>query len=261
VHARLEREHDSDAVTLAFAVEDTGIGIPPDALAGLWDPFTQADASMTRKYGGTGLGLAIVANLVGRMGGNIGISSEPGVGSTFDFTVNLKKATARPLQSRIAAPAPLAVPSRNLRILVAEDNIINQKVVLRQLGKMGYHADAVANGREALEALDKVPYDLILMDCQMPEMDGYQATAEIRQAERARPGRHVLVIAMTANAMEGDREKCVAAGMDDYLAKPVTLENLSEAIERAAAQIAPDSDTMTERAAAQREFPQSETRK
>jgi PAS domain S-box-containing protein len=237
LNLHLEREHDA-GVTLAFDVQDTGIGIPPQAQARLFQPFTQADASMTRKYGGTGLGLAIAANLVSRMGGSLGVASEPGAGSTFHFTVNLKKgAPPAPGEPPAQTPQqPTAASPRKRRILVAEDNIINQKVALRQLAKLGYPADAVANGYEALQALDKVPYDLILMDCQMPEMDGYQATAEIRQAERAQAGRHVLIIAMTANAMEGDREKCLAAGMDDYLAKPVTMDKLTEALTRAAAQ-------------------------
>ena len=231
----VERQHDA-GVTLAFDVQDTGIGFPPDALNRLFQPFTQADASMTRKYGGTGLGLAIASNLVSRMGGNLGVVSEPGSGSTFHFTINLKKgappAAEHPPE---AAKPPPAAAAHKLRILLAEDNIINQKVALRQLAKLGYRADAVTNGCEALRALDQTPYDLILMDCQMPEMDGYQATAAIRQAEHAQPDRHVLIIAMTANAMDGDREKCEAAGMDDYLAKPVTIDKLAAALTRAAA--------------------------
>ncbi len=228
------RQHD-DSPGLAFEVCDTGIGIPPDAQKHLFEPFTQADASVTRKYGGTGLGLAIAANLVQQMGGSLGVRSEMGVGSTFHFNLKLGQAAAAPVASGSPKNEPVPPPgSGRLRILVAEDNAINQKVALRQLARLGYRADGVGNGLEALQALEKVPYDVILMDCQMPEMDGYGATAAIRRNEARQSGRHVLIIAMTANAMEGDREKCLAAGMDDYLAKPVTMEKLAQALARAA---------------------------
>ena len=170
---------------------DTGIGIPLEAQASLFEPFTQADSSVTRKYGGTGLGLAIAANLVSSMGGAIGVVSAPGAGSTFHFTVNLKRADGGHGPPLDAPPAPTAAPISGIatapskyRVLLAEDNIINQKVALRQLAKLGFHADGVVNGYEALEALAQVPYDIILMDCQMPEMDGYRATAEIRRIEQ-----------------------------------------------------------------------------
>jgi PAS domain S-box-containing protein len=223
-----------DSVRVRFEVEDTGIGIPLEAQARLFQPFVQADASVTRKYGGTGLGLAIAANLVVRMGGKIGVASQPGVGSTFHFSLALKKGV--PIACMTKTPTAVASddPARKLRVLVAEDNPINQKVALRQLARIGHRADAVANGREALEALARQTYDVILMDCQMPEMDGYRAAAEIRLSEQRNPGRHVAIIAMTASAMEGDREKCLAAGMDDYLAKPVTMDKLIEALNRAA---------------------------
>jgi CheY-like chemotaxis protein len=243
VTVSLEREHEGGA-TLHFAISDTGIGIPQPAQAVLFEPFTQADASVTRKYGGTGLGLAIASSLVNRMGGAIGLVSEPGVGSTFDFTVDLKPPAlafamfgAHPAETiRPSERSSASAPSK-YRILLAEDNIINQKVALRQLAKLGYQADLVANGCEVLESLAKVPYDIILMDCQMPEMDGYRATAEIRQLERTSGGHHVMIIAMTANAMEGDREKCLEAGMDDYLSKPVIVEKLAEVLEHAIAMI------------------------
>jgi len=236
----VEREQ-AGAVALHVAVRDTGIGIPQQVHASLFEPFTQADASVTRKYGGTGLGLAIVTSLVKRMGGTLGLVSEVGAGSTFHFTVDLKRPAPGVLAmggpppaetSRHSGRATGAAKSKH-RILLAEDNRINQKVALRQLAKLGYSADAVADGREVLQALAKVPYDIILMDCQMPEMDGYRATAEIRQLEGNGGGRHVIIIAMTANAMEGDREKCLQAGMDDYLAKPVILEKLAAVLERA----------------------------
>ena len=243
VRVGLERDQ-ADGATLQFAVSDTGIGIPQPAQASIFDPFTQADASVTRKYGGTGLGLAIVSSLVKRMGGAIGLVSEPGAGSTFHFTIDLKRAASACLAVRGPHPAQTTRPSESAsvspskyRILLAEDNSINQKVALRQLAKLGYPADSVANGCEVLESLGKVPYDIILMDCQMPEMDGYRATAEIRKLERTGGGRHVMIIAMTANAMEGDREKCLEAGMDDYLSKPVTAEKLTEVLERAIATI------------------------
>ncbi len=233
VRVGVERRQDAD-VSIAFSVEDTGPGIPIHAQPRLFEPFTQADASMTRRFGGTGLGLAIAANLVRHMGGTIAVRSEPGAGSTFYFTVDLKEAVEPPVQTRSSDLPPSATATlRALRILLAEDNVINQKVALSQLAKLGCQADVAANGYEALQALEKVDYDLILMDCQMPEMDGYKATAEIRRAERAQPGRHVVIIAMTANAMEGDRERCLAAGMDDYLAKPVTIARLSEVLVRA----------------------------
>jgi signal transduction histidine kinase/CheY-like chemotaxis protein len=244
VRVGVDQEQD-DGVSLQVAVSDTGIGIPQQAQASLFDPFTQADSSVTRKYGGTGLGLAIVASLVRQMGGAIGMTSAPGAGSTFHFTVELKRPAPASIRVGDAPPPAAATAPRSgataapskYRILLAEDNIINQKVALRQLAKLGFQCDAVANGYEALQALDKVPYDVILMDCQMPEMDGYRATAEIRQRERGNGGRPVVIIAMTANAMEGDREKCLAAGMDDYLSKPVTIEKLHETLDRAVAMI------------------------
>jgi PAS domain S-box-containing protein len=362
-------ETDSQA-TLTFRVRDTGIGIDPAKQAGLFEAFSQADASTTRKFGGTGLGLAISKQLVELMGGRIGVESAPGQGSTFWFSLPMQKqsepspgsesehaligaralivddnaTSAECLQAQFAAwnipsvcaanggealerlrgaagqgdafttaildlsmpgmdglalaraitadeklaavqlilltargerlserewraagitqccakpvrqsalfdclanttargaapscgPAVLsefaAAPGARL-ILVVEDNPVNQKVALGQLRKLGYAADAVGNGFEALEALDRVPYDIVLMDCQMPEMDGYEASAAIRQRERA--GQHTWIVAMTANAMREDRELCLAAGMDDYVSKPVRMADLAAALERA----------------------------
>ncbi|HYX40603.1 MAG TPA: response regulator, partial [Pyrinomonadaceae bacterium] len=375
-----ETEHD---VVIRFMVSDTGIGIDEAAQQKLFQAFIQADGSTTRKYGGTGLGLAISKQLVELMGGQIGVASEPGKGSTFWFTARfakqhladapvgqpnlqnldnlrvlvvddnatnrkilshqlsswgmihaeadsgaralemLRAAAARheaydlaildlmmpgmdgfelaraikaepeiaglPLvlltsfgqrgdgatahtagvaayltkpvrqsqlfdclsnvisqahsaQAADAANAPVAAQlltrhtlqetklMSNKLILLAEDNIVNQKVAVRQLQKLGYRADAVANGREALEALGRIPYDLVLMDCQMPEMDGYEATAEIRHREGAT--KHTPIVAMTANALAGDRQKCLAAGMDDYVSKPVKPEELAAVLDR-----------------------------
>jgi two-component system sensor histidine kinase/response regulator len=367
-----------DEVTLKFTVRDTGIGVEPDAHSRLFNAFTQADGSTTRRYGGTGLGLAISKQLVTLMGGDIGFDSTPGVGSTFWFTLTLGRAgghvrprvtTDAPLaglhvlivddnetnreilrrqtsawrmrsaaavsgpdalrqlraaadtkdpfqlvlldmqmpdmdgmsvaraikgdpvlratqlvvltslahhpeegdhkrigisayltkpvkQSRLfdvlasvmdrreaadaqrAAATPKRVPVKApetmspLKILMAEDNAVNQKVAMRQLARLGYSADAVASGVEALAALNRVNYDVILMDCQMPEMDGYEATRRIRKLESEQPGRRHYIIALTANALDGDRAKCLAAGMDDYLSKPIRLENLAQALER-----------------------------
>jgi PAS domain S-box-containing protein len=375
VFVRAEKERETaDEVCVRFTVADTGIGIDSAAGRHLFQAFTQADGSTTRRYGGTGLGLAISKQLVGLMGGHIGFTSQPGKGTTFWFTARFDRqpadavrpparipsldrlrvlavddnATNRKILShqldswgvvhaevdsgaraldalRAAArrgepydlalldlmmpgmdglelaraikadpavagtslvmltsfgqrgqseaareagieacltkpvrqsqlfdclatvmsrtppapkpPKPHAAPAAkgtpavsNKLILLAEDNIVNQKVAVRQLQKLGYRADAVANGREAVEALGRIAYDLVLMDCQMPEMDGYAATAEIRRREGA--SKRTPVVAMTANALEGDREKCLAAGMDDYVSKPVRPEELAAVLER-----------------------------
>jgi len=222
-------------IILRFEVADTGIGVPEAARACLFQPFSQVDPSTTRKYGGTGLGLAICKQLVNLMRGEIGCDSVPNRGSTFWFTAQFEKlnsaASLIEIVPKITAesanlPAQqLSTRARKrLRILVAEDNAFNQKVVLRQVREMGFGADAVANGIEALEALRRIPYDLVLMDCQMPEMDGYACAAEIRRQEDNQ--RHVPIIAMTAHVMKEDRDKCLAAGMDDFLSKPVRVVHL-----------------------------------
>ncbi len=212
-------------VTVRFAVTDTGIGIQPDRAAALFSPFVQADASTTRKYGGTGLGLAISRQLVEKMGGTIGLDSREGKGSTFWFT-----AVFEALPEPVAAPAALQPPlpatpvPRSARILIAEDNPTNQLVGLAQLSKLGYQARAVANGAEALEALQHDAYDLVLMDCEMPVMDGYEATRRLRQSGNLR----LPIIALTANAMTEDRDRCLREGMNGFLSKPVDLRKLSE---------------------------------
>jgi PAS domain S-box-containing protein len=274
-----------DELRLRFSVRDTGIGIPAGDRDRLFDTFTQADESNTRKYGGMGLGLAIAKQLVELAGGEIGAENEPGGGSRFWFTASFGNAvkaeavTAQTLQTRprILVPArpaaghsntatatprvtlappqsaskppaaavkakeptrPGAPPKPNekevaaasMRILLAEDNEINQRITLRLLQKLGLAADAVVNGRQAVEALEKQKYDLVLMDCQMPDMDGFEATAVIRSREDQ--NRHQTICALTANAMAGDRERCLAAGMDDYISKPVGLEKLRDALVR-----------------------------
>jgi signal transduction histidine kinase/HPt (histidine-containing phosphotransfer) domain-containing protein/ActR/RegA family two-component response regulator len=240
---------DLDAFTvIRFEIRDTGIGIPQSQLALIFDPFTQADGSTTRQYGGTGLGLAICSQLAGLMGGEIGVESKEGKGSTFWFTARFEKqamqipafqasdVSFRPVirvkTAEVSTPRAASAVPREVRILLAEDNVINQRVAQSILSKLGCKADVVANGLETVRALELINYDLVLMDCQMPEMDGFEATAVIRDPESKILNHKVPVIAMTANAMKGDREACLEAGMDDYLSKPVKKEDISVVLEK-----------------------------
>jgi signal transduction histidine kinase/CheY-like chemotaxis protein/HPt (histidine-containing phosphotransfer) domain-containing protein len=220
---------------LKFSVKDTGIGISENVHTLLFQSFTQADASTTRKYGGTGLGLAISKKLVELMNGEIGFNSKEKEGSTFWFTVLLKKTTARSISlkqhTEVAAPKTRTTLSQKTRILLVEDNFTNRQLAAFQLRKLGFAADVAANGKIALDLLSKVPYDLVLMDCQMPILDGYVTTKTIRK-DPSFLNFKVPVIAMTANAMVGDREKCLDAGMNDYLSKPFSLEALSNKIDQ-----------------------------
>jgi signal transduction histidine kinase/ActR/RegA family two-component response regulator len=205
-------------------VQDTGIGIPEDKCEMLFEAFTQADASTTRKYGGTGLGLAISKKLAEMMGGRIGVESEVGVGSL--FYVDLPLPAAQPPQAAPSEPTaelPEAFPDR--RILLVEDNEVNRKVATRLLAKLQLQVDIAVNGLEAVQKATETAYDLILMDCQMPEMDGYEATRTLRAQGIATP-----IVALTANALEGDREKCLACGMNDYLSKPIQADKLRETL-------------------------------
>jgi signal transduction histidine kinase/FixJ family two-component response regulator len=222
---------------LHFSVRDTGVGIPKEKQKLIFAPFSQADGSITRKWGGTGLGLTISARLVELMGGAIWVDSQPGLGSTFHFTVCFSIADAHPsplletLSSNSSASAgPVAgiaagTPCRKLTILLAEDNVINQRLALRLLEKHGHQVHLAGTGRQALAALKQGRYDLVLMDVQMPEMDGTEATAVIRTEERS-TGEHLPVVAMTAHSMKGDREAYLAAGMDGYVSKPINSDEL-----------------------------------
>lgn len=197
----------------------------PEDLSKLFRAFSQADASTHRKFGGTGLGLSICKSLVEKMGGVIGVNSEKGHGSTFWFEVELpivERRTPRHVDHTHRADTPI----KRGRILIAEDNPVNQVITAKMVQKLGYHADVVANGKEVLESLASIPYDLVLMDCQMPEMDGYEATQIIRQSKNL-PNPKILILAMTANAMAGDAEKCFSVGMNDYITKPVDIKKLA----------------------------------
>lgn len=224
---------DQDRWRLGFDVTDSGIGIPPDMIEKIFDPFTQADHTTTRKFGGTGLGLAIVRRIVELMGGTIHVRSEPGQGSTFSFDVVLTAVNAEPVaQSQATAPLP---PERHAgqRILLAEDNPVNQKVAGALLNKQGYQVTIVANGLLALEAFGQGgQFDLILMDMQMPELDGIEATRKLRALEQASGLHPIPIIALTANAAASDRQQCLAAGMNDFLAKPFRRDDLLATLDR-----------------------------
>jgi len=216
-------------------VRDTGIGIDPATQPRLFTPFSQADASTTRRYGGTGLGLAICRQLIDLMGGTIGVDSTPGQGATFWFEVVLPGEERQPDGVRVGLPAPAhaarpAVPGTGWRVLLAEDNATNQKVAILMLSALGCQVEVAPSGRHAVEAWRASAFDLVLMDCQMPDMDGFEATRTIRAAERE--GARTPIVAVTANAMEGDRERCLAAGMDDYVTKPLTKAGLAAGLDR-----------------------------
>jgi len=214
---------------LFFSVTDDGIGISEAQQQKLFQPFSQASASTTRQFGGTGLGLTICKKLAELMGGSIGVKSRLGQGSCFWFTIRVlaSEGEAIPLQSR----TPLAMPAaaKPFRLLLVDDNKINQKVALMMLKKLGYEADLARNGHEALKAIESRHYDLVLMDCIMPEMDGLEATRLLRSSGGITAS--VPVIAMTANAFAEDREACLAAGMNDYLSKPVRETELIQKLE------------------------------
>ena len=221
---------DDGTIALHFEVEDTGIGIPEGQRAAVFEPFKQADESTTRKYGGTGLGLSISTRLVEGMGGRLWLESEQGKGTTFHFVIRAGVA-AEALDAAVAlrAAAPVAVQSVPLNILLAEDNRVNQRVAMAMLERDAHRVTVVDNGKLAVDAAAQSTFDVILMDVQMPEMGGFEATAAIRARELS-TGAHVMIIAMTAHAMPGDRERCLAAGMDGYIAKPLMPDVVRQAL-------------------------------
>jgi signal transduction histidine kinase/ActR/RegA family two-component response regulator len=226
-------------VVLSFAVEDTGPGIPADQQTRIFDAFAQADGTTTRRYGGTGLGLTISRHLCELMGGHIWVDSTPGQGATFRFTARFAPAAAATPPAPASPPPPASADAEAVaeatsigaRVLLVEDNPVNQMVGLGMLGRLGCTVETASTGREAVARLAASHYDLVLMDCQMPDMDGFEATAAIR-AREAEGGRHTPIVALTASAIEGDRDRCLAAGMDDYLAKPFRLADLRRLVLR-----------------------------
>jgi signal transduction histidine kinase/CheY-like chemotaxis protein len=248
-HLPLQPPANGTECTILIEVRDTGIGITSETQSRLFRAFSQGDGSTSRRFGGTGLGLAISKQLIELMGGEIRIDSRPGEGSTFSFTVKLSAcptSAVRPPSNVAGAtaaahakPRPLTPASRtlepaarrNVHVLLVEDNCVNQEVAKAMLRHLGYNVDVMPDGRSGVEAALSGRYALVLMDCQMPEMDGFQATAAIREAEGARakqgsPTARLPIVALTANALKGDRERCLAAGMDDYLAKPFRKDEL-----------------------------------
>jgi CheY-like chemotaxis protein len=231
VSATTQVSNDS-RVDLHFAVRDTGIGISQEALSFIFEAFRQADGSTSRAYGGTGLGLTISSRLVQLMGGNITVESEPGSGSVFRFSVKTRQATAPTECPTLAAEASQrATPARGLHLLLAEDNAVNQKVATALLRRRGHSVVVVDNGRLAVERTATEPFDVILMDLQMPEMDGWDATRLIRERDGRRGG-YVPIVGLTAHAMNEAHERCLAAGMDAVVVKPFDPAQLYSVIEQ-----------------------------
>ena len=264
VRGAIESRNDVRSV-VTISVTDTGIGIAEDVRANLFQSFTQGDGSTTRKYGGTGLGLAISKQLVELMGGSIGVQSSLGRGSTFWITLPLRNQAQsqgavlmqpekrEPSEHQRTVPE-LSTPdagtveqesfNKGIRILIAEDNQVNQEVSSAILAKLGFHVSVVPNGLSAVEENQRSPFDVIFMDCQMPVMDGYESTRHIRENER--PDKKAVIIAMTANAFEGDRERCMQAGMDDYIAKPFKRSDLQKMLLKWVSRLRESRDNLME---------------
>ncbi|MBC8412751.1 MAG: response regulator [Nitrospira sp.] len=233
----LDAVREQDGSVISFSVKDTGIGIAEEARGKLFEAYAQADSSSAREYGGTGLGLSISAKLVSLMGGELQVLSRSGEGSVFSFAIDMPEATDverkafKFINSVVAGP--LDFDGRDVRILVAEDDELNSMYIKELLAGLGFESvDLVTNGFEVLEAISGTAYDLILMDCHMPGMDGYSATAELRRKEQAEHLGHVPVIALTASAMKDGRDKCLAAGMDDFVTKPVDEDLFSNVLKK-----------------------------
>ena len=233
IHVRVDAEFATpDRALLHFAVEDTGIGMPPELQEKIFAAFSQADGSMARKYGGTGLGLAICLRLVEKMAGKIWIESTPQKGSSFHFTANLGVLPAEETQARpgVESSAESLAPQAGLcRVLVVEDNAVNRRLAQRILEKRGFQVTLAVDVKQALLAAETDTFDLILMDIQMPEMDGFEATAAIRKREQLAQ-KHTPIIALTAHAMKEDRERCLSAGMEAYVTKPIRPDELFRTI-------------------------------
>jgi len=247
---------DADGMTLRFSVRDTGVGIPADRLHRLFEPFSQVDASTTRLHGGTGLGLSIVRRLAGIMGGEAGVESQEGAGSTFWFTVRAGVCAGPEIDAPVEPGRTIprgeeeGRSGARLRILLAEDNAVNEKVACRTLERLGYQVGIARDGSEAVAEWERGCYDLILMDCQMPMLDGYDATREIRRREAG--GSRIPIVALTAHAMKDDDRRCFAAGMDDFLTKPIDRERLRDCLASHLGQSLDGVDTVGASAALQR---------
>jgi CheY-like chemotaxis protein len=238
----LNLETAAEGLVLHFEVADTGIGISKEKHNYIFEPFAQSDGSHTRRYGGTGLGLTICARFVQMMEGRLWLESEPGKGSRFHFTARVEPATEAAIPSVSLAglsafvnhvepaPRPASPSVTPLTILLAEDNPVNQRLATRLLQKRGHTVVVAADGVEAVAAFERQVFDAVLMDVQMPEMDGFEATAAIRARERL-TGTRILIVAFTSHAMRGDRERCLEAGMDDYVSKPIKPDELFAAVE------------------------------
>ncbi|MDP3069161.1 MAG: response regulator [Opitutaceae bacterium] len=229
-----------EAARIEFTIEDTGTGIAAADQARLFRPFAQVDASITRLHGGSGLGLSICRGLVELMAGTLTLESEPGRGSRFCVTLPFRRQAVTAPQHKPAS-APALAPASSIvgaRVLVAEDNVVNQKVIAQHLKRLGLTAVIASNGREALEQLQRQTFDLVLMDCQMPELDGLAATREIRAREAATGARRLPIIALTAGVADMDQQACFAAGMDDYMSKPVRWELLPRLLKQHLPQLA-----------------------